>query len=647
MPREFDNMQGGHASDAIGDGGNALGIDFFQPGVSAFMPGSRDRDCVVRILPAFDINLSYNDQAYPVSFMDYRLSTGERDKETGTEAFSPWYFQCIGYPYLGNSKTGILSPKTLEQLGGAISIEDTACPIFDCQQKARNSENPQWKALTEGEDKRGADLPYKTTLVLMNALWSVAGKDWNQGIYISKHLGLAQLKTMLSWQLTINSQPLSSNPNWQKYLFGDVTHPNEGLLAKVFLSQVGSVSTYCLHFSGEQFTQKGVQQLPIGEYQLQQRHILGSSKTLKLLTYQEIVDWILQDGFLPHELVQAACGQRANVPERAPIRYDAQSTSLPPQQPANFPGAQLPVGPMSTGPDPNQKVQMKIGDQVYENSLKDTKDWIAQNPAQQVLVKPSDNTHDFMPPNQSPLFAVPQPQQQGPASGIFGALTQQFGFPGMTGQAPPQAPGMAAIPQQQQAPPQAPPQAPGGLPSPGSMGGVPALPGAPAGNMPALPGASPQGAPAHPMTTAPPQAPGFAPEAPGNMAAGPPPSQAPSLPGMAPSHFGGQPAAASPAAPTIPDPNQQDGIPGLSPANGGPPVQPAPQSQPGVPAVATASDPQPTPMGAPASGSAGPLTPEEQQELATLQARAGGQGDPLQPAEVARFAELNHRSVNG
>ncbi len=614
--RTFQTMPGGRASEVIGDS-NSNGIDFFMPGIKAFMPGSRDRDIFLRILPAFDPNLTEADGAHATSWTDYRIQGGALDRDTQTEEFSAWYFKAVGYPYLGNSKRGILSPKTLEQLGASVSVDDTACPIYDCQQKARNSDNPVWKALTEGEDKRGSDLPFKPTLVCVNALFSTNGKPWEAGIYMMKSTAFIELKKRLSQRLTMGLQPRSSHPIWQNYLFGDVTHPTEGLAAGVSLSQVGTISTYCVNYSRQDGTHVGLQPLPIDASHLAARHVLGSPNTLHIMTYQEIVDWMVQDGFLPHELIQAACGMRASVPQQAPIRYTQESTSFPPA-----------AAPHASAYGPTTQVVMQLNGQQYQNTLSATQQWLAENPqlAPTVLVRPADNSHAFMAPSQSPLFNV----------GLQSPPQQATGFPG----GPAALPAAPAMSQPQQHTPQ-PPQMPTGGAAPLSL---PYTPGMAAPGAAPVPAAGPVGMPAS-MTM------------PGNM----PPAAAPQMPGAAPAPgwgagAAGAPAApaamgapsayaapgqavpfASPAAPQIPQ-AAGDFIPGLAPGNGGP------ASGPGVPAVAYAADPQPVPTGVPAGTSVAlqPLNQDEYNRLAALHQK--GQ-DNLQPMEILDYTTLRQRAI--
>jgi hypothetical protein len=564
-----------------------------------------------------------HDQSYRLSVGEYRLRDGQVDSDTKSEAFTPWYLQVIAYTYLGNTKEGILSPLTLKGMGG-VSLEECACPIHDLYQKARNSDRADWKALAFAEkeaDRRDIALPFQPVHVLFNALWSVGNKGWEQGVFMLKTTGLKHLKTQLCWPARADCAPL--DPRWPHYLLGDVTNPETGLTARVYKSQVGTVETYCAHMTMEDFKSTGCQVMPIGAPQLQNRRILGSDETLKLLTYQEIVDWVLYDGFLPRDLVREACGARANIPAGDPVTYAA--ASLPPQQHA-LPqhGAAPQHAPQGYGA-PQGAPPMGLPQQGY-------------------------GAPQGAPPMGLPQQGYGAPQglpPQGPAQGSF---IPQAQAPTLPGGAPQQHPAQQALPTWAAATAASQAPTPGPLPAEASQTVDP-------GKRYAVfhEGKQQEGTWQEVVqwfTSAPTPLVGVV-ARPTDLTqdwqpienllgSGTPPSQiAPLSAAQAPSSMGapspGHPGApaysappASPAAPQLPQHNDGDYLPGVDQPQAGP-----------LPGVAYVADQQPVPMGAPVSMAAsGPLSPEEVarfEHLRTIGPAA------MQPREVTEFAMLSAR----
>jgi hypothetical protein len=611
MSRQF-NVQGGSASDSVAEAGGGGVAGIFQHGVKALQPGARDRDVYVRILPAFDPHLALHDQSYRQSVGEYRLRDGQIDSDTKSEAFTPWYLQVIAYTYLGNTKEGILSPLTLKGMGG-VSLEECACPIHDLYQKARNSDRPDWKALAFAEkeaDRRDIALPFQPVHVLFNALWTVGNKGWEQGVFMLKTTGLKHLKTQLCWPARADSAPLDRN--WPHYLLGDVTNPETGLTARVYKSQVGTVETYCAHMTMEDFKSTGCQVMPVGPQQLQNRRILGSDETLKLLTYQEIVDWVLYDGFLPRDLVREACGARANIPASDPPTYA--TASLPPQQHA-LPqhSAASPHAPQGYGA-PQGAPPMGLPQQGYgapqgapPMGLPQQAPVPQQAPAPQQSYAPLPTGAPAALPSWATATAAAAPAAPAPSPGPLPAEAKQSIDPGkryavfhegkqqegtwqevvqwFTTAQPPMV-GVQVRPTDLTQDWQ---------PIENLLGGGTTSP--QAAPLSAAPAHSSMGAPSQALTTA--------------------------------QSYNGLPA--SPAAPALPQAHSDgDYIPGVDQPQNGP-----------LPGVAFVADAQPVPLGAPSSGSAaGPLSPEEMARFEYL--RSIGPA-AMQPREVGELALLSAR----
>jgi hypothetical protein len=629
MARSFGILPGGSASDTLTEGGNSSGIDFFMPGITAYMPGSKDRDIYVRIKPAFDYHMSPADAAYRTSVAPYRYTEPEYvDRATGQPMFTPWYLTAIAYPYFGNSKQGLVSPLTLQGLGADLRPDEMACPIFDCQQKARNSDRTDWKGLTEGSDRSGAVLPYKTAVVFYNAMMTYNGKPQFDGIFISKPTALEMLKAQLDWPLVHGMPPLTESPDspFARYLFGDFTHPILGLVAKVWLTESKtnkSQKTYAMHLSGKDFSRDGMLPAPLGNdmnavmASLAQRHVLGSDQTLKIMTYQELVDFLVFDGAVPYELILQACSGRANVPPPPKASYGAGSTSLPTLQ--QFPQQQH----QAMTDNPARLMHVQHQGQVFEVPLGELRNWLASAGDALILVKPADNAHDFMPHASSPVvnppLALPAQSQALPQP------VQPFG--GAAPQQPVQPFGAAPQQAYQQAPIQSTPAPLGGgqmAPAAGNpFGGGGQM--APAAAVPTG-GASPQQA--NPFGAAQPAAAPFGGAAPqqanpfGAAMANVAPAQ-PAQPAAVPYVGAAMQPQGNPFA-------SGDEIPGLAPAAAGP-------------SVAFVADAQPVPTGVPSAGAAaGPLSPAELEELRALEAKPHDQHNTM---DTMRLIELSGRAM--
>lgn len=577
------------------------------------MPGSKDRDVFVRIKPAFDYHLSPADATYRTSVAPYRYTEAEYvDRATGTPMFTPWYLTAIAYAYFGASKQGIISPLTLQGLGADLPLDEMACAIFDCQQKARNSDRPDWKALTEGSDRSGPVLPYKSAIVLYNASISYNGKAPFDGIFISKPTALETLKDQLDWPLVHGMQPLTEDPNspFARYLFGDFTHPVYGLAAKVWLTEGKTnkaMKSYCMHLSNKEYSRDAMIQAPLGNdmqsinNSLHSRHILGSDQTLKIMTYQEMVDFLVFDGAVPYELILQACSGRANVPPPPRASYGTGSTSLP--QVGQFPqthqaGAALPD-------NPTRMMHIQHQGQIFQVPLGELRNWLAASDDASILVKPADNAHDWTPHGSSPIVHPPL-ALPGPAMGQPLTHGSPFGSPGVD-----LGNGAAAG---------------FGAGAPATSGGNPfgaTSPAAQSFGQAASPFA--QQAAAAPMQQAAPQA---APQVmQGQPQGGNPFAAGGSAPATNP--FGAAMGAVSQPQ-SNPFAGETDGIPGLRPENGGPTG----------PSVATVGGAQPTPVGVPTSGISGPLTPEEAAELQALTAK-----EVRTATETSRVLELSNRGL--
>jgi len=290
----------------------------WKPEFSDFHP--KNSEMLVRLLPVHDLSIDADDAAFASSVASYRVP-GKTDEESGSESFSAFFVRVLAHPFWGNSNVGMVSPETLARLSpDRLPPAETADPIVDCYWAARNSEREEWKALTAKQPGQFQPVLRKPQIhVFFNALVQRNGEEWKQGILVLKQAGLDHLIEQLNWRQPAGEDPIHTQEAWGRYLLGDVTDPEEGLVARVTLTDVGSISSYALHYTERPYEARGVRRMPVDEDVLRRRRDLGSDRTLKILTYQEMVDIMVADGCLPLELIREACGNLAQVTRRGRI----------------------------------------------------------------------------------------------------------------------------------------------------------------------------------------------------------------------------------------------------------------------------------------------------------------------------------------
>ena len=316
MSRSF-NLPGGSAgSSNMGRRGPKTG--FFQNGVRhAFASG--DRDIKGRILPAFDTSMSREDKAFSRSWVPYRnlaADPSEYDEDTKSPPFSGWFQVFKGYRFFGKSSDSFISPLTLR---GAVPDSESRCPVFDCFMKAKKAEpGSAWAALLKsdkGDKNDRGILPAPSVLAAVNMYMSSEKGDWENAVFTMPQASLIDLKTKLC-VLTPRSMPEPYDPDFPDFLFGDITNPKTGLLVtgtKLTLATNNAIKYNGFRIGRSDQKLDGAAPKAVSDDILARRWELMSDKTLKILTYQEIVNLLLDDGALPVDLIQEACSEFADV----------------------------------------------------------------------------------------------------------------------------------------------------------------------------------------------------------------------------------------------------------------------------------------------------------------------------------------------
>jgi hypothetical protein len=108
------------------------------------------------------------------------------------------------------------------------------------------------------------------------------------------------------------------DPNWPHYLYGDITDPQSGIMV-----ETTSIPSNPQPFNGFVFTTgshkslKGVRQYPVPPEALAGRyHLYGDSSAFKIMGAQEIVEFLVEDGAIPYNIIEEVCSNYAHIPAR-------------------------------------------------------------------------------------------------------------------------------------------------------------------------------------------------------------------------------------------------------------------------------------------------------------------------------------------
>lgn len=328
------NNKGGLVGGSEGEPGSGFTHPFFASGVKSIQLIGKNT-YGVRILPAFDRNIDSGDPAFKLSVAPYRdIDKAEANPEQHSP-FTSWYFTVKGYKFLGNDQRQFISP--LSQYGK--KDMKGVDPIFDIFFAAKNSGNPDWVCLvtkpTDPAQGYRSVIPLPSKFGIMNGLVDIekSGEIENRAI-ICGSMCMDMLKdTLNTYRPAMVNAPV--DPTWPNYLFGDVTSPAYGSWATVqkTVFNTANMADAGFHFSKKKDTLISHTPWPIdldaewGQAYLQGRYDFGDPGIVKILTAEEILDWVVADGFIPYELIEHACKNRWTVPADP-----CGATHFPPQE---------------------------------------------------------------------------------------------------------------------------------------------------------------------------------------------------------------------------------------------------------------------------------------------------------------------------
>jgi hypothetical protein len=341
-------------------------ISIFQPGVQVLYPGDKKPGLQIRILPSHDENMDPNDPAFARSVVPYR----DRELLTndGHLKFSGWFATLQAYDYVGNGELNFLSRSMLP---ADLPEQERMDPMHHLRTYAWNT--PAYKHLASKPPPTGdaekdkyarAVLQRPSNPVIYNVLAKWQGENTPKNFVAKCSLTAHDFleKQLNAYRPAHMAQP--HDPDYPNYLLGDVTHTHLGLTAQFIKHQVSNTGSPPWTFvytpnigQATADTFRSAWALQSWE-QLEKRRYLMSSDTLYFPTYQELVDILIDDGFLNAypDLVARACGAHCNVPVGRPVSFQSATTggnfAPPPADdiPMSFPPASAPQAPAFSAP---------------------------------------------------------------------------------------------------------------------------------------------------------------------------------------------------------------------------------------------------------------------------------------------------------
>jgi hypothetical protein len=280
---------------------SSFGNGFFHEGVKWYQTTGKTA-ARIRLLPAFDMSYSPNDDAFATSYVPYRIKGAGEDEQTKTPAFSPWYFSVMGYAFWGKENRRFLSPLTLEGFPYKSGIDpayDVYRYIKKLDDKVSANKELQEKYLKSGlQDERPCYFP--STSILANALVeNDETKEWENKIVIFSNSALKDMKDALAREPGRSDPEISKD--WPEYKLGDITAPETGAIATIRQRQVaqsGPMSA-CLFFTHNPNKLDGYEPFTFdpasaeGQAYLSGRYdISDCDNVLHFHDYDEILEWM-------------------------------------------------------------------------------------------------------------------------------------------------------------------------------------------------------------------------------------------------------------------------------------------------------------------------------------------------------------------
>ena len=315
------------------DSGRTFTHGFFHEGVNSTQ-FKASNNYFLRILPAFDTS-KMGTPDFETSYLPYRSKELPEDYKTKTPGFTPWFYVVQAYTWFGKGNQTFISPLSTAQPGQRAGVD----PIRDIRNYCEKSDDPQIRELTVDKSfKERAPAPTTRIFGLVNILLmtDINTKRTQNQVGIFTNAAITDLKHKLSMRAGRNDEVISAD--WEDFIYGDITHPVEGLAVTV--KETSPEGAESIRFAGAHFSDAsgrldGHQKWDISATDaLKNRYnIADDSEVTKVWSYDEVLEYVVQDGVIPYNVIEAACSPFAEngIPTPAATVSVGSNHSLPTQ----------------------------------------------------------------------------------------------------------------------------------------------------------------------------------------------------------------------------------------------------------------------------------------------------------------------------
>lgn len=309
------------------------------------------RQTTLRLLPSHDYNLDTASPEFKRSVLPYRDASNPDKDNHGS--FTSWYFALKVHRFVGRTGRTMVSPLTLVKNGDRAGVD----PLFECWLTARRKDGPaHWQALAnKAKDAAGKELKAVLQgprgLFVANAMIENNGR-WFNSLVSGSEGSLMDLKKTLNTKRPFDCP--ERDPKWPQYVLGDVTSLEAGLVGTAAAGNIGDameMTTSVISFARAKDSNVGVRPWPLDPSKPQDmaviegRFVIGDTdKVLRVWTADEMLDFMVSDGFLPYDLIESACALYWKVPQyRQPVISNAPASQ--PAPPVAAPAVSAPPAP--------------------------------------------------------------------------------------------------------------------------------------------------------------------------------------------------------------------------------------------------------------------------------------------------------------
>lgn len=330
-------------------------VGCFPPNISCFTPGN-SIGFVGKILPSFDFGIELHDTSFKQGYLRYREVENE---------ITRFFLEAPCHSFFGYNKYKFFSPLIYHAhvLAFHYGFEKPPKrdPIDDIYDYVTDSARDRYGYLLPSQSNWGKPTLKKSERRLF---LNTYGRKSNDTQFSNTIIDLSALaKTDLIDKMDL-LKPEGIEPwdkNFPYYLFGDVTDPERGAIFRTGkVKRPGPQKTY--EFNGLIFNEddgqdhtrgmKGFDSRPYLEGRVNMWSTNPEYNPMIVMTYQEIVDLMVDDKFIPLELIKTVCSDFADVgaSTRGPIPPSQPTSPQRPVPPQQKPAAAPP--PRSAPPPP-------------------------------------------------------------------------------------------------------------------------------------------------------------------------------------------------------------------------------------------------------------------------------------------------------